>query len=143
MSFTLWPRRAKHDPDVIIRSLSQDVTSLLSFKAAANNYFALLIADRITVYAAWQEAMHQRDEASVVAACTQSERDLLAAEVTALKAQLANATAVTIPVGHRDITPGDRPTQPIPLWTALGIGPVTAVTDPGRTARGAREGKAS
>jgi hypothetical protein len=62
--------------------------------------------------------------------------DLAAAgrELTQLRAALANATAISAPVGHRDITPGDRPTQPIPLWVAHGIGPVTAVADPGHTA---------
>lgn len=134
MTVTLWPRRAKHDPDTVISRLRQDVASLLNRQAAADEYFTLLTADRNDVYAAWQEAIHQRDEASIVAACMQSEYDLLAAEVTALKAQLANATAISAPAGRRDVDPDDQPTQPIPvrtLWDAHGIGPVTAVTDPG------------
>lgn len=58
------------------------------------------------------------------------------AELAELRAFKANVTAVTVPAGHRDIAPGDRPTQPVrvrALWDAHGIGPVTTVTDPGLT----------
>ncbi|WP_435246395.1 hypothetical protein [Streptomyces sp. NRRL F-5630] len=66
-----------------------------------------------------------------------AERDQLQAEVTSLKARLANATPVSVPAAVRDIDPDDQPTVPtqvLPLWEALGARrrPSWAVTDPGQ-----------
>lgn len=47
----------------------------------------------------------------------------------------ANANRIDVPLMERDTShPADQATSPIdvrPLWDALGIGPTTAVTDPG------------
>lgn len=67
------------------------------------------------------------------------------AELTAVKAHLANVLKVSAPAGCRDIDPDDQPTQPIhvmPLWQALGVGPVRPVTNPGQTSWGQRHQEA-
>lgn len=62
-------------------------------------------------------------------------------ELNELRAFKANATAISAPVGQRDVDPDDQPTHPVdvrPLWEALGISPVRAVADTGQTGWGAR-----
>lgn len=137
-------RRSKHHPDTIIRSLRQDIAKLMNWQAAADDYFALLTQDRNDVFAAWQWAEQQRQEAETVAACIQSEHDALAAEVAWLRqkfgAQLAaeaNAARVDVPPMVRDTSAmEDQATGPIyvqPLWDAANAGLLGAVGDPGHT----------
>ena len=130
-----WPRKAKHDPDSIIRRLRQDVASLLNFKAAADDYFALLTQDRDEVYRCWQKAAADRDTAEQLAACLAEDNERLWQRLAPFEAAEANRTAVTVPPAERDIDPDDQPTHPqginvTTLWDALGVGPVHAVTDP-------------
>jgi len=72
----------------------------------------------------------------------QAERDELLAEVLRFRARFgaqlaaeANANRITVPPMVRDASAiEDQATGPIPvkaLWDALGVGPTTAVTDPG------------
>jgi hypothetical protein len=94
-------------------------------------------------YTAWKTEAQLRAEAEIVAACTQSqleetqaENERLTTEVTALRAQIANLTGVTVPPMVRDIDPGDHATEPTgidvrPLWEALREhGPVIPVPTP-------------
>lgn len=147
MSITLpWPRRAKHDPDAIIRRLRKEVAGLRDFKAGADAfkagadvYFARLIADRDDVYRCWKKAAADRDTAEQLAACLAEDNALLWRRLAPFEAAEANRNAVDIPPGVRDVDPDDQPTHPTgihvqPLWDAHGIGPVHAVTDPGQTA---------
>lgn len=91
-------------------------------------------------YMAWEAETGLRAEAEIVASCTQSqleeaqaENERLTTEVTALRAQIANLTGVTVTPWLRDIDPDDHPTEPggidvRPLWEALDRhGPVIPV----------------
>lgn len=81
------------------------------------------------------------DEAEARAVAAEQKLAEQAAELRQLRAFKANVTSIDVPPGHRDVHPDDQPTAPVdvkPLWAALGIGPVHAVTDPGQTAWGAR-----
>lgn len=83
----------------------------------------------------------QLDETGIELSGVRLDLETATEELTAVKAQLANATAVSVPAGRRDVDPGDQPTQPIPVLTlqqAHGIGPVVPVRDPGQTSWGAR-----
>ncbi|NUL13256.1 hypothetical protein [Streptomyces lunaelactis] len=143
MSLTLpWPRKAKHDPDSVIRRLRQDVASLLTFKAAADDFFALLVADRDDVYACWRQSQQRAADAEQVVVCLQADLDAQTAELNELRAFKANAEKVSQAAGQRDVDPDDQPTHPTgidvtTLWDALGVGPVHAVTDPSQTTWGA------
>lgn len=84
-------------------------------------------------------------EIEIRAEIAEAEAAAMRAELTALRAFKANATATSVPAGRRDIDPDDQPTQPIhvmPLWQALGVGPVRPVTDPGQTSWGQRNQEA-
>ncbi|MEU1071846.1 MULTISPECIES: hypothetical protein [unclassified Streptomyces] len=124
-----------------VAELRAENVKLLTRQAAADDYFALLTADRDDVYAAWRAAKQRAAEAELVAVCVAAdlddmtaERDQLAVENTALRARLANAQALTVPAPHRDIDPDDQPTDPMgiqvtTLWDALAEhGPVIPVT---------------
>lgn len=136
-----WRERGKHRPDTVISALREENRRLLTRLMATDDYFALLIDDRIQVYAAWEYEQQRRAEAELVAACVQSERDDLADEVVQLRRELApylaaeaNAGAVTLPPVYRDTSdPADQATGPIdvrPLWEAIGIGPVVSLHYP-------------
>jgi chromosome segregation ATPase len=76
----------------------------------------------------------QLDEAGIDLSGALHDLETAQRELTAVKAQLANATAISAPAGRRDVADGDQPTQPIPVLTlqqAHGIGPVLPVRDPG------------
>ncbi|MFD9567721.1 hypothetical protein [Streptomyces sp. NPDC059994] len=140
-------REARHSADGQLRATQRQLAACqagnaaqLNWRKAADVYFEQLLADRADVYAAWQQATQRAAEAEMVAVCAQAdlddmtaERDQLAAENTALRAQLANAQALTVPAAHRDIDPDDQPTDPIgvrvtTLWDALNAhGPVIPV----------------
>lgn len=93
------------------------------------------------------DALSKQADAEQVVVCLSAdlgerteERDLLLAEVDALKARLApylaadaNANAITVPPSIRDTDDGaDQATAPIdvrPLWDAHGISPVHRIAD--------------
>lgn len=93
---------------------------LLAQTAAADRTFAEL-------HCWWQYAEKKAGDAETVVVCQAGElddlRDQLAGlqrELRETRAALANATAVHVPAGHRDVPDGDRATQPIPSgehWT--------------------------
>lgn len=106
--------------------LRQENRLLLAREIAAADFFALLMQDRDAVYACWQKAAADRDTAEALA--DEYAQQLVAqdAELRALRAFKANATAVDVPPMERDTSNrADQATQPIPLWEALG--PVVAV----------------
>ena len=123
--------------------LKRTVTKLQRWQQQANDYFQRLTADRADVYACWEAEVQRRVEAEIVAACIQTERDEWRDRFLALQARFgpqlaaeANRNRVTVPPMVRPIDgPQDEATAPIdvrPLWDALGVGPTTAVTDPGQ-----------
>jgi hypothetical protein len=135
--------RRKHSPDTVIRNLRDDIAKLMNRQAAADDYFAILTQDRDDVYAAWRWAEQQRQEAEMVAACVQSERDEWRDEALRLRAKFgpqlaaeANATRIDVQPMVRDTTAiEDQATGPIyvqPLWDAAAAGLLGPVTDPGR-----------
>ena len=142
-----WPRKAKHDPDSIIRRLRADVASLLDFKAAADDYFALLTQDRDEVYRCWKKAAADRDTAEQLAACLAEDNERLWQRLAPFEAAEANRTAVTVPPAERDIDPDDQPTHPTGIDVRevrerFASGPVVSLhhapqADPGQTAWGA------
>ncbi|MEZ3180343.1 hypothetical protein KYY02_17110 [Streptomyces pimonensis] len=116
-----------------VEELSEDVRSLLTFKMAADDFFALLTQDRDDVYACWDEERSKRHEAEEIVVqqlasieALRAENDQLYAELLALKAAAANAGAVTVPPMVRPIDgPEDQATAPIdvrPLWAARDAG---------------------
>lgn len=115
-----------------IAELRDENRKLLTRQMAADDYFALLMQDRDEVYAAWGFAEQARQEAEMVAACMQSERDEWRDEALRLRAKFgpqlaaeANANRVDVPCGYRDTSAmEDQATGPIyvkPLWEALDI----------------------
>jgi hypothetical protein len=126
-----------------IAELRDENRKLLTRQMAADDYFALLMQDRDEVYAAWGFAEQARQEAEMVAACMQSERDEWRDEALALRAKFgpqlaeeANANRVDVPPMVRPIDgPEDQATGPIDvttLWAARDAGLLGPVTDPGR-----------
>lgn len=108
-----------------LAELRDDVRSLLTFKMAADDYFALLTQDRDEVYACWREEQVLRQEAEETAARMQSERDEWRDEALALRTRFspqlaaeANADAVTVPPAIRDTSAfEDQATEPIKVLT--------------------------
>lgn len=96
-----------------------DNASLLTWRAKALDIVEELEDRYKQTYKAWEAEAALRAETESVAGCTQSDlqevtadRDRLQAEVTALRAQLANRNAISTAIGERDIDPGDHPTEP-------------------------------
>jgi hypothetical protein len=125
-----------------IAELRDENRKLLTRQMAADDYFALLMQDRDEVYAAWGFAEQARQEAEMVAACMQSERDEWRDEALALRAKFgpqlaaeANAHRVDVPPMVRDTAAmEDQATGPIDvttLWAARDAGLLGPVTDPG------------
>ncbi|MGW6578934.1 hypothetical protein ACWF76_05920 [Streptomyces globisporus] len=124
--------------------LRADVNRLMNRQAAADDYFALLLADRADVYEAWQNAEAKAARAEDTVVWQDHRLRKQDAELGRLRAQLApylaadaNANAITVPPSERDTTAfEDQATEPIKvttLWAAHGIGPVLATqgsTDP-------------
>lgn len=115
-----------------IAELRDENRKLLTRQMAADDYFALLMQDRDEVYAAWGFAEQARQEAEMVAACMQSERDEWRDEALELRARFgpqiaaeANAQRVDVPPMVRDTAAmEDQATAPIdvkPLWEALDV----------------------
>ena len=108
-----------------LAELRDDVRSLLTFKMAADDYFALLTQDRDDVYRCWRDEQALRQEAEEAAARMQSERDEWRDEALALRARFgpelaaeANADAVTVPPAIRDTSAfEDQATEPIKALT--------------------------
>jgi hypothetical protein len=67
-----------------IAELRDDVARLLNFKAASDDYFAILMHDRNEVYAAWQFAEHGKQAAEAIVIDQQ-------AQIRDLKRQLGEA----------------------------------------------------
>lgn len=116
-----------------VEELREDVESLLTFKMAADDFFALLTQDRDDVYACWNDERRKRHEAEEIVVTQlanlndlHAENDQLHAEVAALKAAAANANAITVPPMVRPVDgPEDEATAPIdirPLWAARDAG---------------------
>lgn len=107
--------------------LREENRLLLAREVAASDFFNLLIRDRDDVYAAWEQSQQQAADAELVVVCQQDAIEKLAAEVTRLRAQLANLSAIDVPPMERDTSDGaDQATGPIDvqtLWQAHGIGP--------------------
>jgi hypothetical protein len=125
-------KERKHRQADTIRRLRREKRELLDRERAADDYFTRLLADRATVYAAWESAEQKRQEAETVAACALDENGDLTAEVTELRRQLApflaaeaNANRVDVPPMERDTSnPADQATGPInvtTLWEALNV----------------------
>jgi hypothetical protein len=72
----------------------------------------------------------QLDEAGIDLSGALHDLETAQRELTAVKAQLANATAVSAPAGRRDVATDDQPTVPVPLWRAPITGPVVPVRGP-------------
>ena len=136
------PKERKHRHADTIRRLRREKRQLLDRQQAADDYFQRLIADRNEVYSCWLDERDGRLIAESAASQMRSERDEWRDEALRLRARFgaqiaaeANANAVTVPPMVRPIDgPQDEATAPIdvrPLWDALGVGPTTAVTDPG------------
>ncbi|MEU0783453.1 hypothetical protein ABZ341_18005 [Streptomyces sp. NPDC006173] len=137
--------RRRHSPDQVIRKLREDIAKLMNRQAAADDFFVILTADREHVYAAWEFAETARQEAEMVAACLQAERDELLeecaewrVEAQTLSARLApflaaeaNATRVTVPQMVRDTSAfEDQATAPIDvreLRERFASGPVVSL----------------
>ncbi|WP_330173053.1 hypothetical protein OG875_05240 [Streptomyces sp. NBC_01498] len=139
MSLTIpWQRgTGTHRADDRIAELRDENVRLLDRQAAADDYFAVLLADRADMYAAWRDAVHRADladdiaTARLVAACEATARAQEAeqqaadmrAELLELRAYKAQNTAITVPSMVRDTSNGaDQATAPIdvrPLWDAL------------------------
>ncbi|MFH8531594.1 hypothetical protein ACH4GE_24625 [Streptomyces tendae] len=108
-----------------LAELRDDVRSLLTFKMAADDYFALLAQDRDEVYACWRDEQALRQEAEEAAARMQSERDEWRDKALALRTRFgaelaaeANADAVTVPPAVRDTSAfEDQATEPIKVLT--------------------------
>lgn len=94
--------------------LRAENSMLLDRQLAADDFFDRLIADRDDVYAAFEAMAQRAADAETVVVCLDDKARELEAEVTALRARIANAAAVTVEPAIRDITPGDEATQPIP-----------------------------
>jgi hypothetical protein len=135
-------RDRKHSPDTVIRNLRRDMAKVMNRQAAADDFFAVLLNDVTVTNAAWEQEKQLRGEAEEAAAQMRMDRDEWMAEALRLRALLApykaaeaNAHRVDVPAMERDTShPADQATAPIdvrPLWDALGVGPTTAVTDPG------------
>ncbi|MFF6966212.1 hypothetical protein ACFY9G_22955 [Streptomyces anthocyanicus] len=129
-----------------LAELRDDVRSLLTFKMAADDYFALLTQDRDDVYACWREEQALRQEAEEAAARMQSERDEWRDEALALRARFgpelaaeANAEAVTVPPAIRDTSAfEDQATEPIKVLT---LQQAFGSTDPAHVPAWARRDK--
>lgn len=145
------PRKANRAETKLARTeehlvaVQADNAKLLNRQMAADDYFALLVADRNQVYDAWRHEGRKRAEAEIAAGLMQSDRDQAiadreadAAELAELRAYKANVEAVTVPPMERDTRNGaDQATGPIdvrPLWEAHGMGPVVQVSTSGASA---------
>jgi hypothetical protein len=117
--------------------LREENRLLLAREIAADDFFALLTQDRDDVYEAWEQARQQAADAELVVVCQQADIEELQRENAQLRAQLANATRVTVPPMERDTRNGaDQATAPIdvrPLWDAICIGPIVRVDNPQAT----------
>ncbi|MEU1433973.1 hypothetical protein ABZ438_07730 [Streptomyces sp. NPDC005786] len=118
--------------------LRTDVTRLMNRQAAADDYFALLLADRADVYEAWQNAEAKAARAEDTVVWLEDRLRKQAAEAAALRTQLApylaadaNRNAITVPPAERDTTAmEDQATAPIDvreLRTRFTAGPVVSL----------------
>ncbi|MFD7861816.1 hypothetical protein [Streptomyces sp. NPDC059783] len=111
--------------------LRAENVALLNRQAAADDYFALLMHDRAEVYEAWEAAVRRAADAETVVVCQQADIEELTAEVTRLRAELANTMRVDVPLMERDTTDGaDQATAPIDareLRERFAAGPVVTL----------------
>ncbi|MGW2223884.1 hypothetical protein [Streptomyces formicae] len=125
-----------------LAEVQSDNARLLNFKAAADDYFMLLVDDRQQVYDAWRSEEQKRADAEIVAACTLSALESAEVELAELRAFKANAEAVNVPPMERDTAAGeDQATEPIDCRRVqaecaapvpLHASPMAVVTDPGQ-----------
>lgn len=131
MSILSTARRVARHRSATPAELREENRLLLAREVAAADFFALLIRDRDEVYAAWQQSQQRAADAELVVVCQQGDIEELAAEVTALKAQLANASRVDVPPMERDTRHGaDQATTPIDvreLRDRFNAGPVVTL----------------
>ena len=131
MSILSTARRVARHRSATPAELREKNRLLLAREVAAADFFALLIRDRDEVYAAWQQSQKRAADAELVVVCQQGDIEELTAEVTALKAQLANATRVDVPPMERDTRHGaDQATAPIDvreLRDRFNAGPVVTL----------------
>ncbi|MER7806118.1 hypothetical protein [Streptomyces sp900116325] len=130
MSILTTARRIARHRSATPAELREENRLLLARAVAADDFFTLLVQDRDQVYAAWEQSQQRAADAELVVVCQQADIDSLAAEVTRLRAELANLAAVDVAAGERDTSAmEDQATTPVgidvkPLWEALGIGPI-------------------
>ena len=124
-----WLRPAKHTPQAVISRLREDIRQL---ETSITGLRKQLADARAAEDRANAKAVRVDEAETYVAAVKQ--------ELNELRAFMANATAIDVPAGQRDIDPDDQPTPPIPvmgLWGAPLARPLPAVTHPGHTTWGA------
>ncbi|MEV8474893.1 hypothetical protein [Streptomyces sp. NPDC051173] len=117
MNLNLFAGRGRHRAVDELNRLREENLALLTRQAAADDFFALLAADRNEVHRLWQLAEHKASDAGIVASCLSGKLDALESELLVTRAALANATKVTVGCGERDIEAGDEATQPVPTGT--------------------------
>lgn len=131
MSILSTARRVARHRSATPAELREENRLLLAREVAAADFFALLIRDRDEVYAAWKQSQQRVADAELVVVCQQGDIEELTAEVTALKAQLANASRVDVPPMERDTRHGaDQATTPInvrELRDSFNAGPVVTL----------------
>ena len=142
MSILSTARRVARHRSATPAELREENRLLLAREVAAADFFALLIRDRDDVYAAWQQSQERAADAELVVVCQQAAIEELTAEVTALKAALANASRVDVPPMERDTRHGaDQATTPIDvreLRDRFNAGPVVTLHHSPQAANPAR-----
>jgi hypothetical protein len=112
-----------------------------AWRAAADDYFERLRADRQDTYAAWEYAEQRRQDAETVAACALSDNERLAGELAWWRDKFGPQLADEINANRVDVPPmqrigADLDTAPTgidvrTLREAAAAGLLDAVTDPG------------
>lgn len=103
-----------------LAELRDENRRLLAIVAGSDAAFTQLHQER-------RQALDDADRMRARAIAAESELAGMQAELDALRAFKANATAVSIPAGERDIDPGDQPTQPVPILQRFEAGPVVTL----------------
>ncbi|NML55317.1 hypothetical protein HHL19_16210 [Streptomyces sp. R302] len=123
MNLTPWRGTGTHRAPTRAE-LAAENARLQAREAAADDFFALLLADRDILDQALEIATARYLEAETVVGCQGRQIAALEAQAAELTAQLATARSVSLPAGHRSVDLGDEPTEPVginvvPLREAL------------------------
>jgi predicted component of type VI protein secretion system len=115
--------RRRHRAVDAVEDLRGERAALERRLADADALIADLYRRIASVTAGWDAANARANQAAEADARVAA----LEAEVRELRAELADARAITVPSWVRDIDPDDQPTHPAgidvrPLWSALGGG---------------------